>query len=472
MKFKHLLILPLLGPLAFSIDMQKEYFESLEMEGLPLVKAVDQINKIHSNKSEGRSEFKILIDDPLNMNDPVSLSLNNVNLDLLMRLLLTGTGYHYIFSGNFIVIQNSKSEFDNNVSAEDINTRDSVCKIEVNQSVAEELGSMGFGGHGSGFLCEFNGAKFLITNIHVIEGANSLSDISVKTRDNIEVNLTQGYIAQDRDLCIFRHEEDSRLKYLEVSENIPNIQSNAPIYLLGYPLGGNVMRKADGTLKGIGPYELEVNCSAFPGNSGGPIISATSGKVIGLLTKGARVPNDTFTDLAREKLGNPFKDDLRVFGTRIDTVTGESWIQINWSIWKNHKLRLNKHRNSLLALDSLVSSNYKPGTLIANEDSLIRDADLWRWYKICAYDYSEAIKANNPTAVKSALQSFISYIEISYRPITGSRWMELEKPIKYEWFVSSKSGNEGVFLLRDNIQKMYHILHNEWLIMQQRWKLD
>ena len=50
--------------------------------------------------------------------------------------------------------------------------------------------------------------------------------------------------------------------------------------------------------------------------------------------------------------------------------------------------------------------------------------------------------------------------------------MELEKPIKYEWFVSSKSGNEGVFLLRDNIQKMYHILHNEWLIMQQRWKLD
>lgn len=452
--------------------MQKEYFDSLEMEGLPLIRAVDQINKIHSSKSQGSSEFKILLDDPLNMNDPVSLTLNNVNLDLLMSLLLTGTDYHYVVSDNFIIIQNSNSKFDNNFSTEDINTRDSVCKIEVNPNVNEEIGSMGFGGNGSGFLCEFNGAKFLVTNIHVIDGANSLSDISVKTRDNIEVNLTQGYIAQDRDLCIFRHEEDSRLKYLKVSEDISNIKSDSPIYLLGYPLGANVMRKADGILEGIGPYELEINCSSFPGNSGGPIISASSSKVIGLLTKEALVPNDTFTDLAREKLGNPFESDLRTFGTRIDTVTGESWIQIDWSIWRNHKLRLNKHKNALVALASLVSSNYKPGTLISNEDSLVRDKDVWRYYKKCANDYSEAIKKKDFTGANSALRSFITYIEISYRPITGTRWKELERPMKYEWFASSKSGNVYEFLLRDNIQKLYRILHTDWLSMQARWEIN
>ena len=472
MKFKYLLILPLLSSLAFSIDMQKEYFDSLEMEGLPLIRAVDQINKIHSSKSQGSSEFKILLDDPLNMNDPVSLTLNNVNLDLLMSLLLTGTDYHYVVSDNFIIIQNSNSKFDNNFSAEDINTRDSVCKIEVNQNVNEGIGSMGFGGNGSGFLCEFNGAKFLVTNIHVIDGANSLSDISVKTRDNIEVNLTQGYIAQDRDLCIFRHEEDSRLKYLKVSKNIANIQSDAPIYLLGYPLGGNVMRKADGILVGTGPYELEINCSSFPGNSGGPIISVTSGEVIGLLTKGALVPNDTFTDLAREKLGNPFESDLRTFGTRIDTVKRESWIQIDWNIWRDHKLRLNKHENALIALNTLVSSNYKPGTLITNEDSLVRDKDLWRSYRKCAVDYDSAVRKKDNTAIDRSLRSFMNDVEISFRPNTGRRWKELNKPWKYEWFLSSKSGNHYEFRLRDNIQKLYRILHNDWQLMQERWEVN
>jgi hypothetical protein len=471
MKFRSLLLLPLLSSLAFCLDMQKEYFESLNIEDLPLIKAVDQINKIHSNKSQGRSEFKILLDDPLNMNDPVSIMLDSVNLDLLMNILLSGTEYTYIVSDNFLIIQNSKNPLTNNNVADDINTRDSVCLIEVSPSVKAELGSSGYGGSGSGFLCELNGAKFLITNIHVIESANSLSDISVKTRDNIEVKLTQGYIAQDRDLCIFRHEEDTRLKYLKVSKNISSIRGNDPIYLLGYPLGGGIMRKADGTLSGLGASLIEINCSAFPGNSGGPVISTKSDEVIGLLTKGELVDDNIFTKLAREKLGNPFNDDLRIFATRIDTVQSNTWSPLVWDIWKNHKIRLNTHKNALLALFSLVSSNYQPGTLITNEDSLARDEVLWRAYKKCANDYASALSKKDNTALNSSLTSFMKAVEISFRPETGGRWQELEKPWKYEWFLSSKSGNIK-FLVRDNIQKLYRVLHNDWLLMQKRWEVN
>jgi hypothetical protein len=471
MKFKYLLLFPLLSSLGFSVNMQKPYFESLIINDLSLVKAVDRINRIHSSQSGGKCEFKILLDDPLNMNESVTLALNDVNLDLLMGILLSGTEYHYIISGDFLIIQNDNNQFVKENVPLEVNARDSVCLIDVNPSVAADLEISGYGASGSGFLCEVNGAKFLVTNIHVIAGANSLSDISVKTIDNIEVKLTNGFIAQDRDLCIFRHEEDSRFKYLKISKDISQSTKNDPIYLLGYPLGGGVLIKADGLLNGIGSTLIEIDCSAFRGNSGGPVITSGSNEVIGLLTKGELVRDDIFTKLAREKSGNPFNNDLRIFATRIDTVPSGSWAPLEWHIWKSHKLRISKHKNALLALNSLVSSNYKPGTLITDEDNLVRDKDLWRAYKKCANDYNAAISRNDYTSVNSSLKSFIAGVEISFRPISGGRWQELEEPWRYEWFVSPQSGNTGPFL-RDHIQKLYRELHNDWQMMKNRWEIN
>ena len=471
MKFKYLLLLPLLSSLAFSLNMQKQYFESLQLENLSLVEAVDRINTIHSSQNRGKYEFKILLDDPVNMNDQVSLTLNNVSLDLLMNTLLSGTKYNYIISSNFLIIQNGNDQFVKENMSLDLNTRDSVCLIEVTPNVDAELGISGYGSSGSGFLCEINGIKFLVTNIHVIADANSISDIAVMTRDNIKVKLTKGFIAQDRDLCIFRHEEDSRFKYLKISKDISDSQKNDPIYLLGYPLGGGVLIKTDGVLNGLGASLIDINCSAFPGNSGGHVIDSISDEVIGLVNKLDRINNDTFTQLAREKLGNPFNDDLRIFATRIDTVSSESWVPLDWYDWKDHKVIMYKHTKALLAFNSLVSSNYKPGTLISNEDDLVRDPDLWRAYKKCANDYDVAITKKDYTRANAVLKSFMVSIEISFRPNSGIRWKQLQKPLRYEWYLSSKSGNID-FWVRDNIQKYYRELHNEWKLMMERWEVN
>ena len=89
-----------------AIDFQKVYFETLEIEKQPIVDAVDYLNKIHQNQNSDGPEFKILIEDPLNMDAEVSVNLSNATLSGTLDLMLSGTGYHYIIQGNFIIILN------------------------------------------------------------------------------------------------------------------------------------------------------------------------------------------------------------------------------------------------------------------------------------------------------------------------------------------------------------------------------
>jgi hypothetical protein len=130
-----------------------------------------------------------------------------------------------------------------------------------------------------------------------------------------------------------------------------------------------------------------------------------------------------------------------------------------------------KHINALNAFNSLVSSNYKPGTLISDEDDLVRDPDLWRAYKKCANDYDAAITKKDYTRAYAVLKSFMVGIEISLRPNNGVRWQQLQKPWRYEWYLSRKSGNID-FWVRDNIQKYYRKLHNEWKLIMERWEVN
>ena len=80
MKIKALLLCSIaIGILSASaVDLSKQFFDTLEIEDTSLVNAVDRINKIHLNQSNGQPEFLILLQDPVNMDDLVSLSLSDV----------------------------------------------------------------------------------------------------------------------------------------------------------------------------------------------------------------------------------------------------------------------------------------------------------------------------------------------------------------------------------------------------------
>ena len=466
-----LILLCLLSSSLHAVDFNKHFFNTLEIENMPLIKAVDRINKIHSSQSDGQPEFLILLQDPVNMNDEVSFTLRDVNLKLLLDILLSGTNYNYTTSGQYIIIQRNNSNPQEFKVADALDTRDSVCLIEVNPSSDDELSASSSGSSGTGFLCKINGAHFLVTNIHVIESANSITDISVRTRDNVAVELTNGFVAQDRDLCIFRLKEDPNLQYLTISKNVSNHQVNTPIHLLGYPLGGGILRKSDGSLDGVGSSLIELDCSAFAGNSGGPVFNSVTNEVIGVLTSLEIVSKDKFTELARKKITNPIDGDIRTYATRLDTVQQSSWEPLVWHIWQSEKERIYHHQNALFAIASLVDSNYSPGTLITNESDLIKAPEIWRAYEKCHKDYDSAVSKGDSTLRDSCLLSFISYIEHYYRPLTGPQWKELSRTWKYEWFVSRKSGNIG-FGKVEELKRLYRTYHSDWNEMKVRWKLD
>jgi S1-C subfamily serine protease len=449
-----------------AIDFEKPYFQTLSIENENIVQAVDQINKIHQNDSIGKAEFKILIEDPLNMDASVSISLTNATLENILDTMLSGTGYHYVTQGDYIIISNEANPFratQKPFELNEINVQDAICSIEINPNSSRAM-AFDSPNTASAFLCKINGVKFLVTNIHVIENANSLKEITVKTRDNIEIKLTDGFVAQDRDVCIFRHVEDPRLTYLAISTSLSAKRSKDPVYLLGYPLGGGTMRKTEGSLEGVGHKLLEIDCSAFQGNSGGPVMDTIRNEVLGVLTKAEIISDDEFTKLAREKLGDPFKSDIRIFATRIDTAEDGAWERLNWRTWSEEKERLWNHYNTIAAVREIVNSK----RIVAN-DITRRDADIWRMAK------TYLIASDSPGTDRDRLnylkQSFVRGMDIFIRPVEGSKWRELIQPWRYNWFASKDSGNISM-ITAENIKRLYQLYHDDWQNVVSSWQLD
>lgn len=449
-----------------SIDFQKVYFQTLEIEKQPIVDAVYYINKTHHNQNADNPEFKILIEDPINMDEQVSLKLTNATLSSTLDLMLSNTGYYYIVQGNFIIILNQDDTFQAEHVLDDSNEtsiRDSVCSIEVNPSYNEVI-PYEAQSSASSFLCKINENKFLVTNIHVIANANSLEDITVKTRDNIEIKLTDGFVAQDRDLCVFMHEDDPKLTHLDISTAVSRKQSKKPIYVLGYPLGGGTMVETEGTLKGVGNSQIEIDCAAFKGNSGGPVLDAITNEVIGVLTKVENVSKDPFTKLVSKKLSNPFKSGLRIHATRLDTVDTSSWEKLVWGDWKEEKNRRWRHYNTIAAVSEIVSRK----RIVANEKTQM-DPDVWRMCK--NFLITTAVPGLDKSRSSYLQESFVRGMEGLIRPISGSKWLEISKPWRYKWFVSRDSGNINE-AIAESIKQYYRILHNDWKSVVKSWELE
>ena len=57
------------------------------------------------------------------------------------------------------------------------------------------------------------------------------------------------------------------------------------------------------------------------------------------------------------------------------------------------------------------------------------------------------------------------------RPIRGSKWLEVSKPWRYNWFFSRDSGNINE-ATAESIKQYYRILHNEWKSVVKSWELE
>ncbi|WP_209123265.1 S1C family serine protease [Alkalihalobacillus sp. BA299] len=154
-------------------------------------------------------------------------------------------------------------------------TQKSVVMIEV-----EETGS-----GGSGFF--YNNKGDIITNAHVVAGAE---EVTVKIADKSEYTGTVIGISTDTDVSVIRVSDLKETEPLPLAKEVP-AELGDEVLALGSPLGfQNTV--TTGIISGVDrSFELEnyqydnayqISAPIAPGNSGGPLISISTGEVIGI----------------------------------------------------------------------------------------------------------------------------------------------------------------------------------------------
>jgi S1-C subfamily serine protease/SpoVK/Ycf46/Vps4 family AAA+-type ATPase len=147
-------------------------------------------------------------------------------------------------------------------------------------------------GSGTGFLIGSSG--HILTAYHVIEGARSIGFRLNGTPDLQKISYLDG--DKGLDLAILRIEGDN-WPYVKLAKPGYEVGLGTQLGLLGYPMGeslGEEVTYTAGALSSVRrtPFRtfLQIDVSAYKGNSGGPVFINATGEVIGILSHG---PNDT-----------------------------------------------------------------------------------------------------------------------------------------------------------------------------------
>lgn len=171
---------------------------------------------------------------------------------------------------------------------------------------------------GSGFICAFGGAKFVITNQHVIAG-NPGAKFTLL--DQSPIRTGQAAAAVGHDIMSFALLSDAK-----AMEILTDVEKNAAIgdevAVLGNVEGARVIKPLAGKLLGIGPDRVEVSAEFVHGNSGSPIIHVKSGKVLGIATYATIRKVDNITGRPKDE------PEVKRFGYRLDTV--KQWQPVVW----------------------------------------------------------------------------------------------------------------------------------------------
>ena len=164
---------------------------------------------------------------------------------------------------------------------------------------------------GTGFFCKIkyknNLIPALITNYHVVDD-NYLKDtniLKIYINDKSKIikkkkkNIIYSSIKEKYDIIIIKLNENDINNYLEIDENIFNINSentykDEPIYILHYPNSGQASISYGNGIEKISEYNIKHLCNTQPGSSGGPILSRLTDKVIGIHKACINKKNDRY----------------------------------------------------------------------------------------------------------------------------------------------------------------------------------
>ncbi len=149
-------------------------------------------------------------------------------------------------------------------------------------------------GTGSGLI--ISKAGLVITNCHVVRGADRVSVYLHKQK--IELEVEPEILDWNNDIAILRIKPNQQLENYLPEKSYPIAMSDVQgakmgqeVFTIGFPLTsqiGNNPRLTTGRVNSLfgrrdDPASLQINAQVHKGNSGGPLISAT-GELVGIIT--------------------------------------------------------------------------------------------------------------------------------------------------------------------------------------------
>lgn len=213
-------------------------------------------------------------------------------------------------------------------------------------------------GKGTAFACVYRDKEFVATNLHVASGT-SLLVIKTQSGDVIPLGKTI-ILAEDADICLISTAKPFSTYGITplhfVSDVYKETQVGDLVYCLGNSLGNGVIIQADGEIKAFGNPSLETTAPFVGGNSGGPLIHAESGKVVGLVTGTVENKNaESHTTRDEQAIRSSASElkEISYIAHRIDTV--KKWSGSTFDQFLKNEKALETHENSLTCMVGFLS---------------------------------------------------------------------------------------------------------------------
>jgi hypothetical protein len=183
---------------------------------------------------------------------------------------------------------------------------------------------------GTGFLAQYEGKIYLFTNLHVLDGNKS---IKCKTMDGKELLLGGLLASTEYDLAAIELPQEKQ--GLELQQHVDTtVTLGDEVFVFGNSFGGGVATDLTGKVLAVGPQVLETDVKFVSGNSGSPIISKQSHKVLGIATQ-SRI--NKANDFGKD---SKFNNVERRFAYRTDNNPG--WQQMSLGQFVNETLFMKK----------------------------------------------------------------------------------------------------------------------------------
>ena len=136
-------------------------------------------------------------------------------------------------------------------------------------------------GNGTGFLCAADGQLWVYTAAHVLSGNRQITVRDSRGRVYREFEFLE--CAEGVDLVRLKP-KDQDFQGLQLASPADSPKVGGMIVAVGNSLGTGSISGEAGRVRSIAKDLWEVDAEIIPGNSGGPVLSLDTGKVVGIVT--------------------------------------------------------------------------------------------------------------------------------------------------------------------------------------------